>query len=59
MPDKVALLFQKKRTRREFLAGAGLALGGAGRSGILSACGGSGGAGGTGGSGDTLKVAFV
>ena len=59
MPDKVAPLIQKKRTRREFLAGAGLVLGGVGMSGILSACGGSGEAGGGGGSGDKLKVAFV
>jgi basic membrane protein A and related proteins len=58
MPDKEALLIQK-RTRREFLAGAGLALGAAGMGGFLSACGGSGGSGGAGGSGDTLKVGFV
>jgi basic membrane protein A len=59
MPDKVALLIQKKWTRREFLAGAGLALGAAGMGSFLSACGGSGGSGGAGGSGDTLKVGFV
>jgi basic membrane protein A and related proteins len=58
MPDKEALLIQK-RTRREFLAGAGLALGAAGMGGFLSACGGPGGSGGAGGSGDTLKVGFV
>jgi basic membrane protein A and related proteins len=58
MPDKVSLLIQK-RTRREFLVGAGLALGAAGMGGFLSACGGSGGSGGGGGSGDTLKVGFV
>ncbi|MDQ5817063.1 MAG: BMP family ABC transporter substrate-binding protein [Actinomycetota bacterium] len=59
MPDKVAALIQKKRTRREFLRGAGIALGAAGMSGVLSACGGSGGSGGGGGSGEPLRVAFV
>ena len=57
MPDKVAALIQKKRTRREFLVGAGLALGAAGMGGVLSACG-SGGSGG-GGSNGPLRVAFV
>lgn len=55
MPEEKALLIQKKRTRREFLSGAGLALGAVGMSGVLSACGGSGGAGGN----EKLKVAFV
>jgi basic membrane protein A len=59
MPDKVASPIQERRTRREFLTGAGLALGGAGMSGFLSACGGSGGSGGAGGSGGPLRVAFV
>jgi len=50
------------KTRRQFLAGAGLTLGAIGAGGLLSACssgGGSGSSGSGGGSGDKLKAAFV
>jgi basic membrane protein A and related proteins len=58
VPEKKVLLVQKKRTRREFLSGVGLALGAVGMGGVLSACGGSGGSGGAGGD-EKLRIAFV